>query len=138
DEQARSFNIGVPGRVDERQMELATAFGHFSRNERRYEQGWGAPFLALCFDQRRGCEPIYCFDLGPEAMLTTLNQEMDYGVRAMALALCGSRRVDFGVNSGGPLERLSGSLQEPAFSDFSRHGSTRSVHHFLLYTLREH
>jgi hypothetical protein len=85
-------------------MELPTALGYFSSNERRYEQGRDALFLALCFDQHRGCEPVHGFDFGAEAMLTTFNQQIDYGVGSTVLA--SGRRVDLGVDSSGLLERL--------------------------------
>jgi hypothetical protein len=80
-------------------MKLPTARGYFSGDKRRNEQRRLGPFFALCLDQRWGGEPVYCFDLGAEAMLAMSNQQINDG----STVLASRHRADLGGNSGGLL-----------------------------------
>src|SRR5581483_1232350 len=132
DEQARPFEVGVAGSVDEWQMELATALGYFSGDERRHEQRRLGPRFPLCFDQRWGGEPVCRFDLSVEAVLAAFNQQIDDGISTTVLTTW--RRVNLRVNSGGLLERLPGSMQDLAFGGCHRRVSPRPVQYLQLYT----
>jgi hypothetical protein len=79
--------------------------------------------FAVSFDYRRGLEPVYGFDLGAEAVVSSVCGQFDDGIVRAVLARSGC--VDLGVEPCGPLQCLSGSVKDAMFVGSNRICSNR-------------
>ena len=98
--------------------------------------GGSGPFLPCACIERRGGEPVYCLTWARKRCLRGSIHKSTSAIGATVRASW--RPVDLSVNSGGLLERLPSGIQDLVFGGSHRHGSTRSLHLLLSYTLREH
>ena len=118
DQQSRPFQIGVSRSVDERQMELAAAFGHLPCDVRCGQQVRFAQIPG--FDDRGSLESIDSFYLGAEAAFAAVHFDLDNGV-GQAISPC-SGPSHTGMNPRGSLQRDNGSVQYALF--LGCHGHT--------------